>query len=80
MAKTGWGQSPRFLPALARAVFRRLRHGPVLCCRAPIAPGLIDRLGIAGVARMAPGRAHAPSISTFEAKVACAQPRIAASI
>ena len=29
---------------------------------APIAPGLIDRLGIAGVARMAPGRAHAPSI------------------
>ena len=29
---------------------------------APIAPGLIDRVGIAGVARMAPGRAHVPSI------------------
>lgn len=29
---------------------------------APIAPGLIDRVGIAGVACMAPGRAHVPSI------------------
>ena len=29
---------------------------------APIAPGLIDRLGIAEVARMQPGQSFAPSI------------------
>lgn len=43
---------------------RHLRLSPDAPRRllAPIAPGLIDRVGIAGVARMAPGRAHVPSI------------------
>lgn len=42
---------------------------PILLCPdaprqllAPIAPGLIDRVGIAGMARMQPGQSFAPSI------------------